>query len=68
MVLRWFRRLQPKLLTRGEKRMFTITADMVKPIGTAVAGAAPELVTVGVGIMAILIGVSMIPRIIYKFF
>lgn len=48
--------------------MFTITSEMVKPIGTAVAGAAPELVTVGVGIMAILIGVSMIPRIIYKFF
>lgn len=45
-----------------------ITSQMVAPISSAVSGAAPELVTVGVGIMAILIGVSMIPRIIYKFF
>ncbi len=45
-----------------------ITSQMVAPISAAVAGAAPELVTVGVAIMAIMVGVSMIPRIIYKFF
>lgn len=45
-----------------------ITSAMLAPISSAVSSAAPELVPVGVGIMAILIGVSMIPRIIYKFF
>lgn len=47
---------------------FAITSSMVAPIGAAVSSAAPVLIPVGVGIMAIMIGASMIPRIIYKFF
>lgn len=44
-----------------------ITADMVKPITTAVTSNIGILVPVGIGILAIMIGVNLIPRIVYKF-
>lgn len=46
---------------------FTITADMVKPITDALSSGLTTLVPIGIGIMAVMIGVSLIPRIIYKF-
>lgn len=45
----------------------TITADMVAPITTAITNNLDVLLPVGIGIMAIMIGVSLIPRIVYKF-
>jgi len=44
-----------------------ITSAMVEPIVTAVSSNVGILLPVGVGIMAIMIGVSLIPRIVYKF-
>lgn len=44
-----------------------ITAAMVTPIVDAVNSNVGILLPVGIGIMAIMIGVSMIPRIVYKF-
>ncbi|MDM8131987.1 MULTISPECIES: hypothetical protein [Clostridium] len=44
-----------------------ITAEMVAPITTAVTSNVELLVPVGIGIMAIMVGVSLIPRIVYKF-
>lgn len=45
-----------------------LTADLVEPIVTNVQAGAATLVPVGIGIMAVMIGISLIPRIIYKFF
>lgn len=46
---------------------FTITAELVKPITDALSSGLGTLVPVGIGIMATFIGISLIPRIIYKF-
>lgn len=46
---------------------FTITAETVAPVTTAISSALTTLVPVGIGIMATFVGISMIPRIIYKF-
>lgn len=46
----------------------TITSAMLAPITEAVTGNLDVLLPVGIGLMAIMIGVSLIPRIVYKFF
>lgn len=46
----------------------SVTAEMLKPITTAVSGNLDVLLPVGIGLMAIMIGVSLIPRIVWKFF
>lgn len=46
---------------------FTITADLVAPITSAISSGLTTLVPVGIGIMATFIGISLIPRVIYKF-
>lgn len=46
---------------------FAITAATVEPITTAISSGLSTLVPVGIGIMATFIGISLIPRIIYKF-
>ena len=46
---------------------FAVTAQMVAPITTAISSGLSELVPIGITIMAAFIGISLIPRIIYKF-
>lgn len=46
----------------------TITAGMLEPLVDTVGANTSVLIPVGLGIMAIMVGVSLIPRIIYKFF
>jgi hypothetical protein len=46
----------------------TLTADMVTPISTAVTSGITVLLPIGITIMGALIGVSLIPKIIYRFF
>lgn len=46
---------------------FTITADLVAPITSAISSGLTTLVPIGIGIMATFIGIALIPRIIYKF-
>lgn len=48
--------------------MLTITAEMLAPITTAVTSNLGTLLPVGIGLMAIMLGVSLIPRIVWKFF
>lgn len=50
-----------------EAGTFVITADLVKPITDALSSGLSTLVPVGIGIMATFVGISLIPRIIYKF-
>lgn len=51
------------ILTGG----FEITSNAIKPITEAITSGLGVLVPVGLGIMATFIGISLIPRIIYKF-
>lgn len=44
-----------------------ITADMLTPITTALTSNLEVLVPIGITVMGAMIGVSLIPRIIYKF-
>lgn len=46
---------------------FAITADLVKPIVTTISSGLTTLVPIGITLMAAFIGISLIPRIIYKF-
>ena len=47
--------------------MIAITAEMLAPITTALTSNIGVLLPVGITIMGIMIGVSLIPRIVYKF-
>lgn len=44
-----------------------ITSEMLKPITDALTSNIGVLLPVGITIMGIMIGVSLIPRIVYKF-
>lgn len=46
---------------------FAITSELVEPITSALSSGLTTLVPIGIGIMATFIGISLIPRIIYKF-
>lgn len=46
----------------------TVTSAMLAPVTSAVTENLTVLLPVGIGIMAIMLGVSLIPRIVYKFF
>lgn len=45
-----------------------VTSALVEPILSAITSNLGVLLPVGISIMAIMLGVSLIPRIIYKFF
>ena len=44
-----------------------VTAEMLAPITTALNENLGVLLPVGIAIMGVMIGVSLIPRIVYKF-
>lgn len=52
----------------AESPLVNVTSDMLSPITNSITSNMGVLLPVGITIMAILIGVSLIPRIIYKFF
>ena len=56
------------MMEEGGQATLTITATMLQPITDAVTNNLDVLLPVGIGLMAIMLGVSLIPRIIYKFF
>jgi hypothetical protein len=45
-----------------------VTTAMLQPITDTITSSLPVLLPVGIGLLAIGLGVSLIPRIIYKFF
>lgn len=47
---------------------FKVTTELVQPVVTAIDTGLAVLLPVGIGIMATMIGIHLIPRIIYKFF
>lgn len=46
---------------------FQITESLVAPIKNAIDSGLSTLVPIGIGVMSVMIGISLIPRIIYKF-
>ncbi len=46
---------------------FFITEEMLAPIVTPITGNTAVLIPVGLAIMGIMVGIGLIPRIIYKF-
>lgn len=44
-----------------------VTAEMLKPITDSITSNAEVIVPVGVTIMGIMVAISVIPRILYKF-
>lgn len=48
--------------------LVNVTSEMLEPISQAITGNLGVLLPVGITIMAVMIGVALIPRIIYKFF
>ena len=46
---------------------FQITSELVQPLVDSINSGLSTLVPIGIGIMAVMIGIGLIPRIIYKF-
>lgn len=46
---------------------FQVTAELVKPVTDAITSSLTTLVPIGLTIMGTMIGIGLIPRIIYKF-
>ncbi|WP_455057535.1 hypothetical protein [Jutongia sp.] len=53
--------------TENVEQAVTVTRDMFSGLTSAITSNAEVLIPVGVGIMAIMVGISLIPRILYKF-
>lgn len=51
-----------------ETSLVNVTSAMLEPVTTSITSNLGVLLPVGITIMAVLIGVALIPRIIYKFF
>lgn len=47
--------------------LYTVTADTVAPVTTAITSGLETLMPIGIGIMATFIGISIIKRVIYSF-
>lgn len=56
----------PAILGSGTAGI-AITSEMLQPLTDAVTSNLGVLLPVGITIMGIMIGVSLIPRIVYKF-
>jgi phosphoglycerate-specific signal transduction histidine kinase len=52
----------------GTGALVNVTSEMLEPITTSITSNLGVLLPVGIGIMAVMIGVALIPRIIYRFF
>lgn len=48
--------------------LVNVTAEMLQPITNSITSNLDVLLPVGIAIMAVMIGVALIPRIIYRFF
>lgn len=48
--------------------LVTVTSAMLTPVTSAITDNLGVLLPVGITILAVMLGVSLIPRIIYKFF
>ncbi len=46
---------------------FVVTNDMIAPIGTSITTSMTNMLPTGLTVMAVMIGLSLIPRFIYKF-
>jgi hypothetical protein len=47
--------------------LYTVTADTVAPVTSAISSALTTLMPIGIGIMATFIGIAIVKRVIYTF-
>lgn len=47
--------------------LYTVTAETVAPVTSAISSGLTTLMPIGIGIMATFIGISIIKRVIYSF-
>lgn len=47
--------------------LYTVTAETVAPVTSAISSALTTLMPIGIGIMATFIGIAIVKRIIYTF-
>ena len=57
----------PYLSHLSERNLAMITAEMLAPISTTLSSNLDVLLPIGISIMGTMIGVGLIPRIVYKF-
>lgn len=57
----------PVLMEVADVSSAIVTADMLQPIVSAITGNTTVILPIGLTIMGILVGVGLIPRILYKF-
>lgn len=46
---------------------FALTDAVIKPITDAISSGLEVMIPIGIGIMAVFIGIGLIPKIIYRF-
>lgn len=46
---------------------YEVTAAMIQPIADSITGSIENMLPVCLGVMAVMIGIGLIPRLIYKF-
>lgn len=69
-MLTLFYKILKKFFQKGEETMTPsaiVTGEMLAPILSDISDNLATLLPVGLAIMGIMIGVSLIPRIVYKF-
>ena len=47
--------------------LYTVTAETVKPVTSAISSGLTTLMPIGIGIMATFIGIAIVKRVIYTF-
>lgn len=47
--------------------LYTVTADTVAPVTSAISSGLTTLMPIGIGIMATFIGIAIVKRVIYTF-
>ena len=57
----------PVFAEEGSSLYYTVTTAQIQPITTAISSSLTTLIPIGIGVMGTMVGVSLIPRIIYKF-
>lgn len=46
---------------------FAVTSDMIKPITDGITTSVNNMLPACLGVMAVMVGIGLIPRLIYKF-
>ena len=51
----------------GATTAFAVTAAMIEPITTSITTSVENMLPACLGVLAVMVGIGLIPRLIYKF-